>query len=134
MYMISYGMNTNVESMRARAPTAVCLGKVTLPRHKLVFKYFADVEPSTNSIEAVLWSIDKAVLRAMDHCEGYPTFYQRKQVQVEYAGQYVTAWVYYMHADTEYCPPPAAYLNMITEGYASAGISLSSLELLDYSS
>lgn len=124
MYMIAYGMNTNVDSMRVRAPTAAWLGKVTLPQHKLVFKYFADVEPSSTDMEVVLWSIDTTVLQAMDHCEGYPTFYQRKQVEIEYAGQTVTAWIYYMNADVEYCAPPPLYLDMLVEGYARANIEL----------
>lgn len=124
MYYVAYGMNTNVESMQARAPSAVWLGKITLPKHKLVFKYFADIEQADTDMFAVLWKIDHNVLTGLDAVEGYPTFYERKKVDIVHEQNIVSAWVYYMNAPTAYGPPSSSYLTMVTEGYASAGIEL----------
>ena len=41
-YMLAYGMNTNLNSMRWRCPQARSLGKVTLKDHKLAFRTFCD--------------------------------------------------------------------------------------------
>ena len=129
MKMLAYGMNTNKNSMALRAPGAKFLGKAKLHKHKLVFKYFADIEASENDMWGVLWEIGPDELKAMDYTEGYPTFYDRKEVDVDFDGSKEKAWVYYMVDKEDYKHPNQFYLNMLMEGYEQAGIGMGQLHL-----
>lgn len=127
MYYFGYGMNTNVKSMHQRCPGAILKGKATLQKHKVVFKYHADVEPANTNVDGVLWEIGTMELQSLDYTEGYPTYYDRKEEVVEFNGRKHKAWIYYMTGNERYAPPDGYYLAMITEGYTEAGIPLSQL-------
>jgi gamma-glutamylcyclotransferase (GGCT)/AIG2-like uncharacterized protein YtfP len=129
MYMAAYGMNTNIESMRARVPGATYIGKAKLPHHKLVFKYHADIEAADTDMEVVLWQIGPAELQELDYTEGYPVYYDRKLVSVLHAGQERQAWIYYMVQGDYRAEPSQHYLDLITAGYQNAGIPLSQLKV-----
>ena len=79
----AYGMNTNKEEMAYRCPSAVPMGKAILPGYRLEFKSFATIVPSPKeSVEGVLWTITDTDESALDMLEGYPEFYDKKNVSV----------------------------------------------------
>lgn len=118
-YYLAYGMNTNKSSMSLRCPQAVSLGKVSVPGHKLAFRHFCDAVASPkDSMECALWSITEDCERNLDALEGFPDFYRKKEVAVEFQGRTVLAMIYYMN-DSYYQPsaPSEGYLNTVVEGY-----------------
>jgi len=118
MYYLAYGMNTNFREMDRRCPFAKSLGSVILENHKLAFKNFCDaVEEPGASMECALWDITDNCELALDILEGYPLFYDKKQVQVNFKGKTITAMIYFMQPDNLLAGPSESYLSMVYEGY-----------------
>jgi gamma-glutamylcyclotransferase (GGCT)/AIG2-like uncharacterized protein YtfP len=69
------------------------------------------------SVDGVLWLIDEDHLEDLDILEGYPGYYNRAILPVEYRGNIVMAECYRMQSDNIDCRPSKGYLDMIFEGY-----------------
>jgi len=125
----AYGMNTNVEQMSIRCPTAVPMGKAILPGYRFEFKSFATIVPDADSqVEGVLWTITDIDEQALDLLEGYPEFYDKKHVKVQQGIDYI-AMTYIMNPREQGHAPSDGYYSMVSEGYQSFG--LSQQQLLD---
>lgn len=121
----SYGMNTNLGSMAMRCPKAVSLGAATLPHYAFEFKNFATVTPKMDhKVEGVLWEITEECEKSLDRLEGYPIYYGKIIVWVEYHGELVPCMTYLMYPEEEYNYPSQNYVDMLTEGYTAHGIGL----------
>ena len=119
-YYLAYGMNTNLDGMATRCPQAESLGKVTVPGHKLAFKTFCDAVVSPkDSMECALWLITEQCEKNLDALEGFPDFYGKKEVEVEFKGKPIRAMIYYMTDHYGFGAPSEGYLNMVVEGYHS---------------
>ena len=126
----AYGMNTNKEEMAYRCSGAVPMGKAILPGYRFEFKSFATIVPSPNeTVEGVLWTITDTDESALDMLEGYPEFYDKKTVSVEYDNQSYIAMTYIMGPREQGHAPSDGYYSMVSEGYQSFG--LSQQQLLD---
>jgi gamma-glutamylcyclotransferase (GGCT)/AIG2-like uncharacterized protein YtfP len=126
----AYGMNTNQEEMAYRCPRARALGKAILPSYRLEFKSFATIVPSPKeSVEGVLWTITELDESALDVLEGYPEFYDKKTVLVEYNNQSYIAMTYIMGPREQGYAPSDSYYSMVSEGYQVFG--LNQRQLLD---
>lgn len=132
----AYGANTNLESMSRRCPAALSLGAVVLEDYRFRFCYHADVVESAGSLcHGVLWRITDECLASLDRFEGYPDYYDRREVEIEYCGERITAWVYVMTGRPELVPPGDDYLHTLEVGYREHGIGdLQLVEALDRSS
>jgi gamma-glutamylcyclotransferase (GGCT)/AIG2-like uncharacterized protein YtfP len=118
-YYLAYGMNTNLDSMKFRCPKATSLGKVTLVDHKLAFKQFCDAEYAPGyTMECALWNITTECEDSLDRLEGYPHFYGKKEVKVQWNDKTIRAMIYYMPKGYELDTPGEGYLNTVTEGYS----------------
>ena len=125
----AYGMNTNVEQMSVRCPTAMPMGKAILPDYRLEFKSYATIVPSSgDTVEGVLWSITDADEASLDLLEGYPEFYSKKHVTVRQGMDYI-AMTYIMMPREHGRAPSEGYYSMVSEGYQRFG--LSQRQLLD---
>ena len=123
MKYFAYGMNTNLDEMAARCPGAVCLGPAWINDYALVFRYFADIEPSPgNWCDGVLWEITDDNLAALDRLEGYPWHYTRFTVVVHTDRGSDTALVYQMTDQSYEQPPSGHYYNMVAEGYVQNSV------------
>jgi len=126
----AYGMNTNLDSMASRCPKAKSLGHAILEDYRFRFAHHADVVPDSNSkVDGVLWELTEDCLRSLDQLEGYPFYYDRKLVTVEFFNRAIKhqAWVYYMqpgHADSE---PSDHYVEMLVEGYTDHHIPVTQI-------
>ena len=135
-YYFAYGMNTNLREMAYRCPNAECLGQVLLPNHKFVFRHHADIEPSSdNDVVGVLWRITPECERALDLLEGYPIYYEKKEVIVEtFDNEDINgmtnfvAMVYYMTDQTTTYTPSKSYYDCLVEGYTANNISTEQLK------
>lgn len=118
MFYFAYGMNTNRTSMTWRCPGAISFGHARLLDHEFRFRYHADVVSSVGtSVDGVLWLIDQAHLAGLDTLEGYPYYYDRATLPVEYQGNIIMAECYRMQPDNPDSDPSSRYLDMIFEGY-----------------
>lgn len=130
MKYFSYGMNTNLASMAMRCPRAVSLGAAVLPHYQFEFKSFATVSPKMNEqVHGVLWEITDDCEKALDRLEGYPTYYGKIIVWVEYEGNMIPCMTYLMYPEEELNYPSNSYVNMLEEGYTSHGIDTKQIDL-----
>lgn len=119
-YYFAYGMNTNVDEMQRRCPTASNVGRAILPDHKFVFKYHADIVQDQDSrVEGVLWVIGKDDENSLDMLEGYPVYYEKKQVTVWTDPETsVSAMTYYMtDVNGDLSKPASSYFDTVKDGY-----------------
>jgi len=123
MFYFAYGMNTNRTSMNWRCPGAISFGAARLLDHEFRFSYHADVVASAgNSVDGVLWLIDQDHLADLDILEGYPSYYDRVILPVDYQGNIIMAECYRMQPDHPEGHPSSGYLDMILEGYREYSI------------
>lgn len=123
-YYFAYGMNTNVQGMRKRCPDATSCGYAVLENFKFRFAYHADIVPEVgNQVHGVLWHITEQCLKNLDNLEGYPIYYDRIIVPIQYKGITVYSYVYLMQPGHVNSKPAEGYLNMVLEGYESHNVS-----------
>lgn len=74
-------------------------------------------------VPVVIWEVSESDEKALDRYEGYPTFYYKKDIKVQYKGirtgnrRTVTAFAYIMHEERQIGVPSLFYLNTCLEGY-----------------
>ena len=105
------------------------LGTAKLKDWELLFKgsksgSYLTIEKKGNAIvPVVIWEVDKTDEKALDRYEGYPTFYYKKDIKVQYKGirtgnrRTVTAFAYIMHEERQIGVPSLFYLNTCLDGY-----------------
>ena len=63
---------------------------------KMVSFPYAVEETSDEGFVCEVYEIDDKTLKSLDYLEGYPSFYDRKEVEVELNGEKVTASMYFV--------------------------------------
>jgi gamma-glutamylcyclotransferase (GGCT)/AIG2-like uncharacterized protein YtfP len=127
---IAYGSNLNLSQMAQRCPTAKVIGTSLLLNYRLLFRgaresAVATVEPSQGgSVPVLVWEMTSADEAALDHYEGWPSFYRKETVTVNMQGKNVRAFVYLMNEGPPLGQPSCYYYSIIVEGYKSAGFDL----------
>ena len=124
---IAYGSNLNLPQMAQRCPTAKLVGTAILEGHELLFRggrqgSVATVEPQEgSSVPVMVWNLQPDDEAALDRYEGYPSLYDKQMMDIELNGRTISAMVYLMAPGHEAGTPSRNYLNVIREGYMSAG-------------
>lgn len=124
---LAYGSNLNRNQMRVRCPHATVLGTTILKGFELVFRgrheaAVATVEPKEGStVPVLLWKTTLSDERALDHYEGYPYLYRKENIEVEFEGEVVTAYIYIMNGERPISTPGCYYYATIREGYKDCG-------------
>lgn len=128
-YYVAYGSNLNVQQMRMRCPHATILGTAELKGWELLFKgsktgsYLTIEERDGGPVPVVIWEVAGSDEAALDRYEGFPSFYYKKELRVQYKGirtgrrRTVTAFVYIMHEDRPIGIPSDFYMKTCLEGY-----------------
>ena len=71
----------------------------------------------------VIWKVDKTDEKALDRYEGYPTFYYKKDIKLQYKGirtgkrRTIDAFDYIMHEDRPIGVPNNYYMKTCLDGY-----------------
>lgn len=131
---IAYGSNLNLPQMAFRCPTAKVVGASEIKDYELLFRggrksSVATVEPlKGSSVPVLLWKLKEGDLQSLDRYEGFPSFYRKEILEVELRGKTVPAMVYIMNDGHPFGSPSDYYLNIILEGYQSAGFDTEFLE------
>ena len=127
---IAYGSNLNLPQMAQRCPTARPVGTAELKNHELLFRGarrggVATVEPREGSVVPVLvWALKPKDEAALDRYEGYPCLYGKRMLDIEANGSAVSAMIYVMTPGRGAGYPSEYYLDVIAQGYKSAGFDL----------
>ena len=145
-YYIAYGSNLTIRQMRWRCPTARIIGTAELVGWRLLFKgsktgSYLTIEPFAGSrVPIAVWDVTPEDELALDHYEGYPSFYYKKELTLDIKGiktgkvRRRKVFVYIMHEDRPIGIPSRAYVETCAEGYHDFGFDTDFLtEALNYS-
>ena len=130
----AYGSNLNFAQMEHRCPDATVYGAAELKDHELLFRgsptsAVATIEPKEgSSVPILLWEISAKDERSLDRYEGFPSFYEKEQMDFEMDGGTVSAMVYVMTPGHELGSPSGYYYATIEEGYHDCGFDTRILE------
>lgn len=145
-YYLAYGSNLNLRQMRWRCKTAVPVGTGYINDYRLMFKgsktgsYLTIEKAKGYKVPVGVWLIEDADERSLDAYEGYPSFYYKKELEVEFISlkrklkHKANAIVYIMHEDRKLGMPSENYVLTCLEGYKAFNFDASYLkEALNYS-
>ena len=128
---LAYGSNLNIEQMALRCPTARLIGPAVLEGYRLVFRggpgaAVANIEPYTGArVPCLVWAIRETDELALDRYEGFPFLYQKACLSVALNGKSpIRAMAYVMSGGRPMAQPSPRYLDIIAEGYRTAGFNL----------
>lgn len=123
-YYMAYGSNLSMEQMAVRCPDAKVVGPAVLGGWRLLFKGCATIEPCEEKNTPVLvWEISERDERNLDRYEGFPSFYYKKELEVEVfplqgrEPEKLTAMVYIMDEKHSCRAPSPYYYRVLEEGY-----------------
>lgn len=139
-YYIAYGSNLNIRQMRYRCPGALVVGTGFIKDYELLFKgsktgsYLTIEEKIGSSVPIAIWKVNEEHERALDVYEGYPTFYYKKEMEIDYISikskiaHHVKAFAYIMHENRKLGIPMIEYVRVCLEGYRTFGFSPKHIE------
>ena len=128
-FYLAYGSNLNIKQMKSRCPNAKILGTAKIKDYELLFKgsktgSYLTIEKKENSfVPVTVWEITETDEKALDRYEGFPYFYYKKEIRVQYKGirtgkhRTIRAFAYIMHEDRPIGVPSLFYLNTCLDGY-----------------
>lgn len=137
----AYGSNCNLGQMARRCPAAKKVGPVTLDGYRLTFNGkrsgtgVANVLKNPGSVvHGLLWEITPACERSLDRYEGFPSFYYKKDLEVETfpleggEPETLTAMVYIMTEGHRLGAPSDYYYKVLEDGYKAFHFPMHILE------
>lgn len=134
-YYIAYGSNLNIRQMKYRCPGALVVGTGFIKDYELLFKgsktgsYLTIEEKKGSSVPVAIWKVDEHHEKALDRYEGYPNFYYKKEIEIDFISlkrklpHHAKAFVYIMHEDRQLGVPSIEYVRVCLEGYKTFGFS-----------
>ncbi len=125
MYYFAYGSNMNFKQMKIRCPKAIFIKRVYLENYKFIYDGYsfyrkgavANITPCNKTIVwGGLYEIDEECLKSLDRYEGYPSAYDREELEVKDKDENkFKAWVYLREGKTKGIPSKE-YREIILEG------------------
>ncbi len=130
MIYFAYGANLCRAHMNLWCPGSEPLATASLPDHRLVLRFWADLEPSPHDrVLGALYEVPEADLASLDEYEDCPELYERVALEVRTADGPVGAITYRMHEGYAFAPPAPEYLALIQQGYEDWGLDPEALPL-----
>ncbi len=138
-FYIAYGSNLNVRQMRMRCPGARITGTSEIEDYRLLFKgsktgSYLTIEPEAGaSVPVAVWEVTEQDEMALNHYEGFPDFYYKKELALPVKGiksgkvRRRTAFVYIMHEERPFGVPSRGYMATCAEGYRDFGFDVNTL-------
>lgn len=132
-YYLAYGSNLNIDQMKVRCKDATIIGKAELEGYELLFKgsqtcAYLTVEKKENSFVPLgVWRTGEEDEKSLDHYEGFPTFYYKKELEIEVESfktgekKKLQAYIYIMHEDRKLGLPSRTYIDTCLKGYEDFG-------------
>lgn len=128
-YYVAYGSNLNVRQMKMRCPGATILGTAKLKDYELLFKgsktgsYLTIEQKKGSTVPVAIWEVTESDEKSLDRYEGYPIFYYKKEMKLQYKGirtgkrRTVDAFVYIMNEENPIGVPSIYYMKTCIDGY-----------------
>lgn len=128
-YYVAYGSNLNVRQMKMRCPGATILGTAKLKDYELLFKgsktgsYLTIEQKKGSTVPVAIWEVTESDEKSLDRYEGYPIFYYKKKMKLQYKGirtgkrRTVDAFVYIMNEENPIGVPSIYYMKTCIDGY-----------------
>lgn len=122
-YYIAYGSNMDEKQMAFRCPKASFVGTTEVQGYELLFKgtrtgaYATIEEKKGGVVPALVWKITESDEESLDHYEGYPTFYHKKDLCVTVNGAKIIAMVYIMDDKRKKGIPSPRYYLVLKNAY-----------------
>lgn len=128
-YYVAYGSNLNVRQMKMRCPGATILGTAKLKDYELLFKgsktgsYLTIEKKEGSTVPVAIWEVTESDEKSLDRYEGYPIFYYKKKMKLQYKGirtgkrRTVDAFVYIMNEENPIGVPSIYYMKTCIDGY-----------------
>jgi len=132
-YYLAYGSNLNIRQMQIRCPDAKPAGSVLLDGYELLFRgcngsAVATIEPKDGgSVPCALWLITPKDEIALDRYEGFPHFYRKEMVLIQFGRRRMKVMVYVMNDGHALAMPGGGYLGTILDGYRDFRLDQSAL-------
>lgn len=131
-YYLAYGSNLNVRQMRYRSPGAKIIGTAAIRNYELLFKgsrsgsYLTIEKKRGGKVPVAVWEVSFENERALDRYEGFPTFYYKKEMDINVrlldgTVERRAAFVYIMHEECPLGMPSESYMDICREGYEEFG-------------
>lgn len=132
-YYVAYGSNLNIRQMRMRCPGAKVVGTSVIENYELLFKgsktgsYLTIEQKAGANVPVAVWSVTAEDEDALDHYEGFPTFYYKAEMVLSITGirsgkvRRRRVFVYIMHEERELGLPSRGYVATCLEGYRAFG-------------
>ena len=131
---LAYGSNLDHTQMMRRCPEAEYVGPTEVKDHELLYRGnnrdygVATIEPKLGeNVPACVWKISESDEAALDHYEGFPWVYAKKNYTVEVNGETMVAMAYIMTAGHKLAKPSPAYYEILRQGYKDCGLDLNYL-------
>ena len=118
-YYLAYASNLNKEEMENRCSSAKALGTAVLEDYQLAFCRHATIVKEPGAYVPVgVWQIDEECEKMLDRYEGYPHYYTKETVSIEFEGKEIEALIYMMNKEhANFRLPHSDYLDDVTRGY-----------------
>ena len=128
-YYLAYGSNLNIRQMSHRCPSAVVVGTTIIKDYRLKFKgsrtgsYLTIEKAKGYEVPVAVWKVNEEDERALDCYEGYPSFYYKKEIDIDFISikrklpHHAKAFIYIMHEDRNLGVPTKYYVDVCLEGY-----------------
>ena len=129
-FYIAYGSNLNKDQMKIRCPRAEVVGTGVIKGYELVYRRgFLTLDEKKDSIVHVgIWKITTRDEFYLDIYEGYPSFYDKKDVYVKMDdGASIKALVYIMREGFKKLGPREDYRKTCMKGYKDFGMDVEQL-------
>lgn len=132
-YYLAYGSNLNIGQMEYRCPNAKPIGVSVIKDYELLFKgsktgsYLTIEKRKGSSVPVGVWEVDAVDEKALDRYEGYPSFYYKKDIDVQLEAfdtgkkRKINAFVYIMDEKRHIGIPSRTYLSTCLTGYDDFG-------------
>ena len=124
---LAYGSNCNFERMSERCTGAKMIKNVKVAGYRLAFRrgYATLIEDTSAETTFAVWELTPAHFINLDRYEGYPYFYDKKNIPIEISpGETVDALAYVVQERflNNYNLPSAGYISTCRTGYANCRI------------
>ena len=126
---IAYGSNLNMAQMEHRCPLAEFLGVGYLNDWELIYRgsktgSYATIRPKPGKVVPVgLWNITRFDEKQLDIYEGFPSFYKKQNLSVEFeTGEQIIGMAYIMDQNRKVGRPSEYYIDTVYQGYIDCGL------------
>jgi gamma-glutamylcyclotransferase (GGCT)/AIG2-like uncharacterized protein YtfP len=119
----AYGANLNRKHMALWCPNSDALEAVILKDHRLVFRFWCDLQPHLGStVPGAVYRLGEGDLKWLDEYEDCPRVYRHQTVEVQAPdGRTLEAMTYRMLLGHPFAPPDTEYLSIVRQGYFDWG-------------